>query len=124
MIGKNTNEINQELFDSLLNRYQERLEQSRESVGFVFDHVNGLYYKSHKISLRHFESYIDSPELDQKQKSYRNSKNNDNNCFQYAVTVPLNHVNIEKHPERTAKISIFIGKYDCEEINLPSEATD
>ena len=33
-----------------------------EGSGFKFDHVDGLHYKNHKISLRRGGSYIDSPE--------------------------------------------------------------
>ena len=56
MISKDTNEIIQELFDSIVDRYQEGLEQSMEDSSFVFDHVNGLHCKSHKISLKHGRS--------------------------------------------------------------------
>ena len=33
----------QELFDLLLDRYQEGMEQSIEGSGFVFDYVNALH---------------------------------------------------------------------------------
>ena len=62
MIVKDTDEIIQELFDSLLNRYQEGLEQFMEGSGLVFDHVDNLHYKSHKIRIRCGGSYIDFPE--------------------------------------------------------------
>ena len=42
MIGKDTDEIILELFDSLLDRYQEGLEEFMEGSGFAFDHVDGL----------------------------------------------------------------------------------
>ena len=45
----------------------------------------------------------------------------DNKCFQYAATIALNHEQIEKHPERIAKIKPFISKYIWEKINFPSE---
>ena len=32
-----------------------------------------------------------------------NRKNNDDKCFQYAVTVALNHENILKGPQRISK---------------------
>ena len=59
MFSKDADEIIQELFDSLRERYQDGLEQSMKSSGFVFD---GLRYKNHKISLRFGGSNIDSPE--------------------------------------------------------------
>ena len=33
-------------------------------------------------------------------------------CFQYAVTVALNHEQIKDHPERISKIKSFIGQYN------------
>ena len=41
----------QELFKSLLQRYQMRLEQLMNGSNFVLDGVEDLHYKCHKISL-------------------------------------------------------------------------
>ena len=54
----------------------------------VFDSVDLLHYKSHKISLSRSWSYIDPPEC---LKKKINPKNIDGKCFQYPVTVALNH---------------------------------
>ena len=43
MIGNETDEITEELFDSLLQRYQESMKGSE----FVFDCVDLLFYKCH-----------------------------------------------------------------------------
>ena len=56
-----TDEIIKELFESLLQRCQEGLEESMRGNEFVFDSVNSLHYKLHKISLNRGGSYIDSP---------------------------------------------------------------
>ena len=45
----------------------------------------------------------------------------DNKCFQYAVTVTLNHEGIKKDSQRIAKFKPFINKYNWEWINFPSE---
>ena len=58
---------------------------------FVFDNVDAWYYKLHKISLNRGGSYIDSPKWLKNKKATINSKNNDDKCFQYALTVALNH---------------------------------
>ena len=60
---------------------------------FVFDNVDSLYYKLHKISLNRGGSYIDSPK-------WLKNKNNDDKCFQYALTVVLNHEQIKKDPQK------------------------
>ena len=53
-----------------------------------------------------------------------NSKNNDEKCFQYALTASLNHQEIINHPGRISNIKEFINKYNCKEINFPSSKKD
>ena len=50
-MGYETDEIIEELFKSLLQRYQEGLEESMKGSEFVFDSVGLLEYKLNKISL-------------------------------------------------------------------------
>ena len=47
-----------------------------------------------------------------------------NKYFQYAVTVTLNHEEINKDSQRTTKIKPFISKYNWELINFLSEKDD
>ena len=61
MIGNDTNEIIQELFTSLFNRYQVCLEQSMKDSDYAFDYVEALHGKYHKISLNRGGSYKESP---------------------------------------------------------------
>ena len=61
IIGTETDKIIEDLFDSFLQRYQKDLEESVKGSGFVFDNVDSLYYKLHKISVNIGGSYIDSP---------------------------------------------------------------
>ena len=58
---------------------------------FIFDSVDLLYYKLHKISLNRGGSYIDSPEWLKNEKATINSEINENKCFQYAGTAALNY---------------------------------
>ena len=63
IMGSKTNNIIKKLCKSLLQRYQERLEESQKRSDFVFDSVDLLYYQLHKISLKRTgSSYIDSLE--------------------------------------------------------------
>ena len=50
---------------------------------------------------------MDSPEW-LKNKKTINPKNNDDNCFQYALTVALNYQNIKKDPQRISKLSLLL----------------
>ena len=53
-------------------------------------------------------------------KSTINLKNNDDKCFQYAVTLALNLDKIKKDPQRVSKIKPFIEKYNWGDIDFPS----
>ena len=94
MIGSDTNEVIEELLKSLLQRYQENLEEKMRGSEFVFDGVNMLYYDLNKISLNRGGSYIDSSAWIKNKKATINPNNNDNKCFQYALTVALNYEKI------------------------------
>ena len=48
MLGSETDEIIEELFKSLLQKYQEGLEESMKGSEFIFDSVNLLYYHLRK----------------------------------------------------------------------------
>ena len=54
----------------------------------------------------------------EKQKATINPKNNDNKCFQQALSVALNHKQIENYAERVSNINPFINQYNCKEINF------
>ena len=65
--------------------------------GFNFDSVDLLCYHLQKTSLsRKGGSYIDSPEWLKNKKATINPKNDDDNCFQYALNIALNYQNIKK----------------------------
>ena len=49
---------------------------------------------------------------------------NDDKCFQYALTVAVNHNNIVKDPQRISKINPFINKYNLKEISFSSHSKD
>ena len=61
MMGSETDEIIEELFESLLQRYRERLEESKNGSDLVFVSVDALYYNLSKISLNRGGSYVDPP---------------------------------------------------------------
>ena len=95
----------------------------RESE-FEFDGVNFLYYDFNKTSINRGGSYIDSSKWLKNKKSTINPKNNDDKCFQYAVTLALNLDKIKKDPQRVSKIKPFIKKYNWEDIDFPSTSKD
>ena len=124
MNGSDTDEIIKELFKSLLQRYQENLQEKMRGSDFAFDGVNFLYYDFNKISINKGGSYIDSPTWLKDKKSTVNKKNNDHKSFQYAVTLALNLDKINDHPERISKIKPFIEEYNCKDIDFPYTSKD
>ena len=91
MIKDEVDGVTEEIFQSLLSRYQIGLETSFKSSDFVFDCVHLLYYKCHKINSNQGVSYLDSPDWIKDKKATTNNINKKNNkCFQYAVTATLN----------------------------------
>ena len=61
MMGSDTDEIIEDLFESFLQKHHEGLEQSMRESEFAYDSVDTLYYNLNKVSLSRGGSYIDSP---------------------------------------------------------------
>ena len=118
LIGNKIDDIINYLFKSSLDNYQKEQKIMRKGSEFSFESVELLDYHLHKISLERGRSYIKPPKWLEIEKATINSKNDDNNCFQYAITVTLNHQNIENHPERISNIKPFIKEYNWKDINF------
>ena len=124
IIGSDTNDVIKELFKSFLQRYQEGLQEKMKGSEFEFDGNNLLYYDFNKTSLNRGRSYIDSPEWIKSKRSTINPKNKDNKCFQYTVTVALNHDKKNNNPQRVSKIRPYINEYNWDEIDFLSTTKD
>ena len=124
MNGSDTDEIIKGLFESFLQKYEENLQEKTKGSDSEFDGVNFLYYDFNKISLSRGGSYIDSPQWLKNKKSTINPINNDDKCFQYAVTLALNLDKIRKNPQRISKIKPFIDQYNRKDIDFPATSKD
>ena len=76
------------------------------------------------MSEKRQKTLLDSPKWLKIKKATINPKNNDDKCFQYPLTVALNHQNIKNNPERVSKIKPIINQYDWKEIDFPSHKND
>ena len=114
MFNDEADEVIKEFFDSLKNRYQNNL-KSIEDKEFVFDYVYFLYYKCHKINPNCGGSYIDSPYW-LKKAAINPINRKGNKCFQYAVSVTLNHEKLKKDPQRITKSKWLNMKFTVIEI--------
>ena len=59
---KDVNKVVNDIFESLCSKYQNNLETSMRGSNFIFDSVQLMYYKCHKINFKRGGSYIDSPD--------------------------------------------------------------
>ena len=73
MINDKADEVIEELFQSLLSRYQIGSETTMKGSVFKFDCVRSLYYKCHKINFKRGGSYVDSPDWIKNKKSNNKS---------------------------------------------------
>ena len=69
--------------------------------------MNFLYYDFNEISLNRGGSYIDSPKCLKDKKSTINPKNNDDKCFQYAVTLTLNLDKLKETRKEYLKLNLL-----------------
>ena len=124
MFGDDNHDIIEQVFESLVKKYEENLQNKMRGSEFQFDGVNFLYYDFNKTSINRGGSYIDSPKWLKDKKSTINPKNNDDKFFQYPVTLALNLDKIKKDPQRVSKIKLYIEKYNWEDIDFPSTSKD
>ena len=120
MSGSETEEIMEKPIRSLLQKYQDNLQNKMKGSDFIFNGVNYLFYDLNRITIIKDGSYIESPKWLKDKKCTINQKNTDNKCFQYATTLALNFNNIDKHHQRISKIKPFISNYDWNNINFPT----
>ena len=101
MAYDDVNDVVDELLESLLSRYQ---------TDFIFDFVQLLYYKCHKIYFKRGESNIDSHDWIKHKKSRLNPKSKDEKCFQYAAAIALNYREIKLNLKRVSNIEPLMNK--------------
>ena len=123
-MGNETNDIIKRLINSFLSNYQNEEAIMKNGSNFVFGSVDVLSYRIHKTSLKRGRSYTKFSEWVLNKRATINPKNDDNKCFQYFITVALNHQNIENHPERISNNKPFIDQYNWEDIEFATGIKD
>ena len=79
---------------------------------FIFDSVQLMYCRCHKVNFKCGGSCIDYSDWIKKKKATISPKNKDGKCFQYAVRVALKYGEIELHPERVSNVKPLKNKYN------------
>ena len=89
MQGENTNYINREIFRSFLHGYQQELKMIK-GRNFVFESVDLMDYKLHRVRLNRGRSYIKSPKWLENKKAVINPKNeNHDQCLRWSIICAL-----------------------------------
>ena len=81
IIGSETEEVAENLIMSILQKYQDNLQNKMKGYDFIFNGVNYLYYDLNRIGISKRGSYIESPKWLKDRKCIINQKNTDNKCF-------------------------------------------
>ena len=87
MIGIETEDAINELFNTFRKRYQEGLETKMRGSSFTFERIDLLEYHLHKISLNRGSSYIESPEWLKNKGVTINPKNTECNNKTIALNI-------------------------------------
>ena len=117
-----TGETIEELFESLLEKYQGGLEEKMRGTDFSFffifffffflDSVDLLHYNFHKISLNRGVSYKDSPKWVKNKKATTNPKINDTNAFNALMSLNVLYVPYNTEKIRHASKSKYNLKHE------------
>ena len=87
--------------------------------GFTLDHIMHLDIDFHQLELTRGASHIELPKWIAEKKAVINPKNEDEECFKWAVVASLHHEAIEKDPQRVSKLRPFAEQYDWEGLEFP-----
>ena len=97
-MGSDTEDVNNTLFNTLLQRFQHAQETSNDKGSeLITKSVELLYYHFQRIDIRRAESYIMSPDWIASKKATINPKNEkDNECFKWSIIAGLNYNKIKE----------------------------
>ena len=96
MQGKDTNDIIREIFNSFLYNYKKELKNIKRS-DIVFESIDLLDYKIHRVRLKRGGSYIKSHKWLENKKAVINPKNeNDDKCLRWSIICALSYNEIVK----------------------------
>ena len=120
MRGKNTNAIIRNIFKPFLHNYQQELKMIKGSH-FVFESVDLLDYKLHRVRFNRGGSYIKSPKWLENKKAAINPKNDDDDdddddeCLRWSIISALKYNDIMKKEFENylKKLNMKINIFRC-----------
>ena len=73
----------------------------------------------HRLTLTRGSSYSKLPEWIARKKAVINPKNEDEECFKWAVTAALHNQEIDKDPQRISKLEPYVDRYNWNGLKFP-----
>ena len=121
-LSDNSEDILNQLIDSFLEYFHDKLMICRTDSSYAFESVEGLSIRFHKIDLRRGSSYVPIPDWLEAKKATINPKNkNDNFCFAYAAAIAIYHKNLNRISN---KLIEYVEKLDWNGIDFPASTPD
>ena len=119
-------DILNQLLDSLLEYFNDKLMVSRTDSSYVFENIEGFSIHFHKIDLKRGSWYISTPDWLEAKKATINPKNkNGNSCFAYATTIAIYHKEKGNHLDRiSSKLLEYTYKLDWNGIDFSAPTPD
>ena len=114
-----------EIVDEMINHTKEQNENpALLNSRFVFDEVLFTNVDFHLLNLTRGSSYLPLPDWLAKKKAIINPKNEDQECFKWAVIAASRWEVINNNPERISKLKRFEKDFDWSGIGFPVSVKD
>ena len=91
---------------------------------FVFDEVLFTNVDFHQLSLTRGSSYLPLPDWLARKKAIINPKNEDRECFKWAVIAAMRWEEINNNPEKISKPKRFEKDFDWSGVGFPVSVKD
>ena len=91
---------------------------------FIFEEVLYMDINIHQLNLTRGSSYLPLPNWLALKKAIINPKNEDRECFKWAVIMALEFQHIGSHPERISKLIKFSNNFDLSGLGFPVSFKD
>ena len=114
-----------EIVNEMIAHMKEQIENSALlNNRFVFDEVLFTNVDFHQLNLMRGSTYLPLPNWLARKKAIINPKNEDQECFKWAVIAASRWEEINNNPERISKLKIFEKDFDWSGIGFPVSVKD
>ena len=114
-----------EIASEMMRHMKQQVENpAQRDSKFVFDGVVHMDIDFHRLNLMRGSSYLPLPEWPAKKGAIINSKNDDMECFKWAVIAATKWKDIGDHPEKITKLKKYEDNFDWANVKFPVSFRD